>query len=89
VRNKWTYYAGVETPVKQLYSTIENDIDTTCFNVFGNTIITKTTVSQTAADLQNGYSYTVTVAVQGNMPTRIWNVVVSVSRESTTTSTTT
>jgi hypothetical protein len=80
-RNRWTYYAGRNDNPTTLFSTISKDIDSQCATVFGSYITTSTTVSQTDADLKNGYSYTVTVAVQGNMPNRIWNVIIPVSRQ--------
>lgn len=80
VRDRWTYYAGTETPIARLYTTIGNDIDTTCAKAFNGALPTKTTVYQTAKDLAVGYSCTVSVAVTGTMPNRVWNVIVPVSR---------
>lgn len=88
-RARWTVYAGRDDSASKLFTTIANDINTQCNYVFGSRISATTTVTQTDADLRNGFSSTVTIAVQGSMPNRIWNVVIPVSRASTTTSSTT
>ncbi len=79
-RNKWTYYAGRDDPAVKLFSTIAQDIDTTCNTVFGGALPTKTVVSQTDADQKAGYASTVTISVNGDLPNRVWNVVIPVSR---------
>lgn len=87
VRIVWTYYVGREEPVSVLKDNIQDDIDSDIFRVFGNYLSSTTTVMQTALDLKNGFSYTVKVALTGNMPNRVWNVLIPVSK-STDTSTT-
>ena len=47
----------------------------------------KIAVSQTAQDIKNGYSYTVTVTLVGNMPNDVWNVIIPVKRSNQTIST--
>lgn len=88
VRNIWTFYVGREEAVSVLKDNISNDVDTAIFKAFGTYMSSSTTVTQTALDIKNGFSYTVTVALTGNMPNRVWNVIIPVSK-STDTSTTT
>ena len=80
VRNRWTYYAGMNVPVKKQFQQIATDIDSTCSRAFVGVLPTKTTVFQTALDQLRGYSTTVSVAVTGTAPNRIWNVIVPVSQ---------
>ncbi len=79
-RNRWTYYAGRDDNAVKLFSTIAQDIDTTCNTIFGSALPTKTVVSQTDADQKAGYSSTVTISVNGDLPNRVWNVVIPVTR---------
>lgn len=85
-REKWTIYTGREDPITSLFSLIANDIDTELNYVFGSAITCKTTVYQTDADKQAGYSCTINISMQGTMPNRIWNVLVPVSRAAVTSS---
>lgn len=89
VRNKWTYYVGKNDSIAKLKNTIENDMDQTIAAVFKGKISSTTTVTQTEADLLAGDTATVTVAVQGSMPNRIWNVIIPVSRATATSTTST
>ncbi len=79
-RDRWTYYAGKNTPIKNMASIISKDIDSVAAKAFNGLLPTTTTVYQTAADLQNGFSTTISIAVTGTMPERIWNVIIPVSR---------
>ena len=79
VRNRWTYYAGRNTPIKKQFAQIATDIDSACSQAFAGALPTKTTVYHTALDQLRGYSTTVSVAVTGTNPNRIWNVIVQVS----------
>lgn len=79
-RNKWTYYVGREDAISTLADTISQDIDKTCSTIFKGKITTSTTVTQTESDLAAGDTATITIAIQGNMPNRIWNVIIPVSR---------
>lgn len=79
-RNKWTYYVGRNDSITKLADTISKDIDNTIATVFKGLITTTTTVTQTEADLSAGDTATITIAVRGSMPNRIWNVILPVSR---------
>lgn len=81
-RNKWTYYVGRNDSITKLADTISKDIDNTVATVFKGLITTTTSVTQTESDLAAGDTATITIAVQGNMPNRIWNVILPVSRAS-------
>ena len=89
VRNIWTYYVGREESVSELSDSISNDIDAEINRVFKSRLTSKTTVSQTDMDKLNGFSYTVTVALVGNMPNRVWNVIIPVTRSTDVVTTTT
>lgn len=86
-RNKWTYYVGREDAISSLADTISQDIDKTCSTIFRGRITTSTTVTQTESDLAAGDTATITIAIKGNMPNRIWNVIIPVSRAAVATST--
>lgn len=89
VRHIFTYFVGRDEPVSQLQDIISNQIDSAIFTAFGQQVSSSTSVSQTALDVKNGYSYTVTVKLEGNMPNRVWNVIIPVSREPSSSSSTT
>lgn len=82
IREEWTIYAGTTTPPATLYKEIQDAIDSRAAYVFNGLITTNTVVSQTAVDSALGYSITVTSTVSGNMPNRVWNVIVPIVRAS-------
>lgn len=86
VRNAWTIYVGTDTPATQLYKSISDSIDGAIRYAFNGIIQTNTVVSQTAVDTALGYQLTVTVNVSGSMPNRVWQIIVPINRQSTTSS---
>ncbi|MBO7716608.1 MAG: hypothetical protein J6S85_23785 [Methanobrevibacter sp.] len=80
VRHIFTYFVGSMIPVNNLKDEISKTIDQAIYLAFNSLVESTTTVSQTAQDLQNGYSYTVTVQLTGTMPTRVWNVIIPINR---------
>lgn len=86
IRQEWTVFSGTTTPPATLYKDIAKAIDTKAAFVFNGAITTKTVVSQTAVDTALGYQVTVTTTVYGNMPNRVWNVVVPIRRSTDNTS---
>lgn len=89
IRQQWTNFSGRTDPPATLFKAIQTAIDTRAAYVFNGLITTSTVVSQTAVDTALGYQTTVTTTVSGNMPNRVWQVIVPVTRATTTTSTTT
>lgn len=82
IREQWTIIVGRDDPPKTLYKVIANAIDARAAYVFGGFISTETVVSQTAVDTALGYQLTVTTTVKGNMPNRVWKVIVPITRAS-------
>ena len=82
IREQWTIIVGRDDPPKTLYKTIANAIDAQAAYVFGGFITTETVVTQTAVDTALGYQLTVTTTVKGNMPNRVWKVIVPITRAS-------
>lgn len=80
IRRQWTIFVGRDDPPKSLFQDIEKAIDAAATYAFNNTITTETVVSQTAADTALGYQLTVTTTVKGNMPGRVWKVIVPIVR---------
>lgn len=85
VRDVWTYFAGRDDAPSELWTQIETQIKNRITYAFNNSLNVTVTVGQTYLDEQRGYSTTVTVTILGNSPMRVWNVVVSVGRNATTT----
>lgn len=80
IRQQWTIFSGRTDPPASLYKAIANAIDQRASYAFSGKITTQTVVSQTAVDSALGYQTTVTTTVQGNMPNRIWKVIVPIQR---------
>ncbi len=80
IRREWTIFVGRDDPPASLFKTIATVIDAACSFAFGGIITTRTVVSQTANDSALGFQMTVTTTVQGNMPNRVWKVIVPITR---------
>ena len=80
INTEWTNFAGRDDPPQTLYTAIQKAIDGRANYVFSNRIKTSTVVSQTAVDTALGYQTTVTTTVTGNMPNRVWQVVVPIQK---------
>lgn len=78
VRAQWTIYAGVNTERSKLHDIISKSIKDAIDYAFNNTLTVTVSVDETLADQARGFSSTVTVSVLGNMPLRVWNVIVPV-----------
>lgn len=87
IRDVWTYYVGLETPVAQMTTDIEKAIDTAAFNAFGSYLTTKTTVELQDSNTENDYTALIRTECLGNMPDRIWKTILTPIRNTTTTST--
>lgn len=81
IRRQWTITVGRDDPPKTLFQTIAKEIDAAAAYVFGQYLQTSTVVSQTAVDTALGYQLTVTTTVIGNMPNRVWKVIVPITRQ--------
>jgi hypothetical protein len=82
IRTQWTIFVGRDDKPTALFTDIAKAIDAAASFVFGTIITTSTVVSQTAVDSALGYQTTVTTSVQGNMPNRVWKVIVPITRAS-------
>jgi len=80
IRRIWTIFVGRDDPPKSLYQDISKAIDAAASVAFNGMITTSTVVSQTAIDTALGYQLTVTTTVSGNMPNRVWKVIVPINR---------
>jgi hypothetical protein len=80
IRQQWTIFSGTTNPPKTLFKAIQQAIDGRAAYVFNGLITTSTVVSQTAVDTALGYETTVTTTVSGNMPNRVWKVIVKTTR---------
>ena len=89
VRNIYTFYTGSSTPVAQQKDRITQQIERRIFQAFNNLVKAEVTVTQTAQDIQNGFSATVIVALKGTKPITEWNVIIPVSRISQSSTSTT
>lgn len=77
IRVQWTYYVGMETPISRLINDIERSIDSEAFQAFGQYMTTETTVELQDANTDNDYTAMITTQCYGNMPDRIWKVVLT------------
>jgi hypothetical protein len=82
IRRQWTIIVGRDDPPKTLFQSIAKAIDATAAYAFSGAITTSTVVSQTAVDTALGYQLTVTTTVTGNMPNRVWQVIVPITQAS-------
>ena len=85
IRHIFNFYVGRTEPVSKLSDMIVNQLTSAINTAVGQLINNvKIAVSQTAQDIKNGYSYTVTVTLVGNMPNDVWNVIIPVKRSNQT-----
>lgn len=87
IREAWTYYVGLETPVSRLTSDIQKAIDTAAFQAFGSYFTTNTTVSMQDSNAEDDYTAVITTDCGGNMPDRIWKTILTAIRNAATTTT--
>lgn len=87
-RRIWTYYSGINIDPKKQYDAIGKRIDKEINRVLGGRLGTTTTLYQTDADAALGYRSTVKISVTGDMPSRVWDILIPVSRNTTSSSTT-
>lgn len=80
VQQKWTVYTGRSMDFALLRDDISMDIDKAINYAFNGSVPSTTNVYQTALDAARGYAWTVEVNVRGNMPNRVWNVIIPVNR---------
>lgn len=80
IRRQWTIIVGRDDPPRTLFQSIATAIDAAAAYAFNGYISTSTVVSQTAVDTARGYQSTVTTKVSGNMPNRVWDVIVPITR---------
>jgi hypothetical protein len=81
-RHQWTIFAGRTDDPETLYDQIITSINRKVHDAFGSRLTIKTNVYQTERDAELGYQYTIELNVYGNMPQRVWNVVIPVDRKS-------
>lgn len=80
-RYQWSVFAGRDENPTLLFGDIEVSIAKDIYDKFGQFINAEITVEQTDIDKQLGYQSTVTIAVYGNLPQRVWNIIIPVRRE--------
>lgn len=85
VRYQWSKFAGVDDPIAQLIVDIRDSVGRDIYAKLGNFIRAEVNPYQTDLDKELGYALTVEIPVYGTVPNRVWNVIVPVRRESTTT----
>lgn len=79
-RYHWSVFAGRDEDAELLFGEIKKDISDDIFDKFGNFLKFEVSVYQTDIDKLLGYQSTVEIAVYGNMPQRVWNVIIPVRR---------
>ena len=85
VRYQWAKFAGVDDPIAQLITDIKQSVGRDIYSKLGNFLRAEVNPYQTDTDVALGYSLTVEIPVYGTVPNRVWNVIVPVRRETTTT----
>lgn len=80
VRAIWTEFVGRDDPQESLFDRIKTRIEEDAHRVFGNYLTVNATIYRTEADTALGYRCTVRVNVGGNVPNRIWDVIIPVNR---------
>lgn len=79
-RYQWSVFAGRDEDAELLFGEIRNDISNDIYSKFGNFLRFEVSVYQTDIDKQLGFQSTIEIAVYGNMPQRVWNVLIPVRR---------
>lgn len=80
-REQWTIFTGRTDDPESLYDEIAKSIEKKINYAFSGRLAVTVKVYQTDLDKALGYQTTVEIAVKDNMPNRVWNVLVPVSRK--------
>lgn len=80
-RYQWSVFAGRDENPKLLFGEIENSISADIYSKFGQFVNATVTAYQTDIDKALGYQSTIEIAVYGNLPQRVWNIIIPVRRE--------
>ena len=81
IRQEWAKFVGLDDPIEQLFGKISDGVGSSIYSAFGTYMRAEVNVYQTDLDAELGFALTVNVAVYGNVPNRVWNVIVPVRRE--------
>jgi len=82
-RFNWSVFAGRDENPNVLFGEIERTISKDIYSKFQSYVNATVTAYQTDLDKALGYQSTIEIAVYGNLPQRVWNIIIPVRREVT------